>query len=164
MSFKQFIQNYTAYNEWANHQIADWLLLQNPLTLITQVESSYTSIDYTVQHILRAQKFWTLFIQNENTHNFEWLVYEDAAIEMIHEWKAQSSNMRETIEKFNEFELMQQLTLNMPWAKNKRSRYDYIVHVINHSTYHRGQISSIARQLGVNKGIPATDYNIFNCM
>lgn len=29
-------------------------------------------------------------------------------------------------------------------------------------TYHRGQIVSIARQLGITEGIPGTDYNGFN--
>ena len=57
--------------------------------------------------------------------------------------------------------LTEEIELNMPWAKNKLSRYEYIMHVINHSTYHRGQVVTIARVLGIKENIPATDYNFF---
>jgi len=35
------------------------------------------------------------------------------------------------------------------------------MHVINHGTYHRGQIITMARSLGVTHGIPKTDYNLY---
>ncbi|MBL0256882.1 MAG: hypothetical protein IPQ03_04840 [Bacteroidetes bacterium] len=59
-------------------------------------------------------------------------------------------------------ELTEEIELNMSWSKNKLSRYEYIIHVINHSTYHRGQVVTIARGLGITENIPATDYNFFN--
>ena len=40
----------------------------------------------------------------------------------------------------------------------------YIVHIINHGSFHRGQIVTMARTLGVSEGIVNTDYNIFNCL
>lgn len=63
---------------------------------------------------------------------------------------------------FTEAELITPLQLIMPWAKNNLSRYEYMMHVINHSTYHRGQIITMARAVGMGLGVPNTDYNIFN--
>ncbi|MEI9934102.1 MAG: DinB family protein [Ferruginibacter sp.] len=38
--------------------------------------------------------------------------------------------------------------------------YEVVFHVFNHSTYHRGQLVTILRQLGVEK-IPSTDLIVF---
>jgi uncharacterized damage-inducible protein DinB len=40
--------------------------------------------------------------------------------------------------------------------------YQMLHHVFNHATYHRGQLVTILRQLGVDK-IPSTDFSTF-CM
>ena len=50
----------------------------------------------------------------------------------------------------------------MPLAKNDFNRYDYILHIINHSTFHRGQIVTMSRAIGITDGIVNTDYNMFN--
>jgi hypothetical protein len=36
-----------------------------------------------------------------------------------------------------------------------KSRYEFILHVINHSTHHRGQIVTMCRRLGAVDNIPA---------
>lgn len=41
------------------------------------------------------------------------------------------------------------------------AKYDFMMHVINHNTYHRGQIVTIARMLGVFENIPNTDYEAY---
>ncbi len=63
---------------------------------------------------------------------------------------------------FEETDLLTELHLDTPWAKNRLPRYEYIVHVVNHSSFHRGQLVTMARQLGIDKDIPNTDYNIYN--
>jgi uncharacterized damage-inducible protein DinB len=42
-----------------------------------------------------------------------------------------------------------------------RSRHDFIMHVVNHNSYHRGQIITIARILGAVSNIPETDYEAY---
>ena len=42
-----------------------------------------------------------------------------------------------------------------------QSRYEFILHVINHNSYHRGQIVTMCRQLDVVDNIPAMDYEVF---
>jgi len=73
-----------------------------------------------------------------------------------------STEMKNKFELFTEIQLQEIVALEMPWANNKLSRYEYIMHVINHSTYHRRQIVTMARSLEVIDGIANTDYNIFN--
>ncbi len=42
----------------------------------------------------------------------------------------------------------------------KQPVYETVMHVINHSTYHRGQLVTMMRTLGV-KTIPQTDFSVF---
>ncbi len=162
MSLPNLISNYTSFNEWANKRIVDWLSTLDESVLYAPVQSSYPSLDYTVQHILRGQKFWLLFITGQSTAGFSWAVREGEARNILQELNENSSRMKEAFSSFSEAELLEILHLDMPWAKNDRCRYDYIQHIINHSSFHRGQLVTIARTLGVTENIPNTDYNIFN--
>jgi uncharacterized damage-inducible protein DinB len=162
MSVHKLIGNYASFNEWANHRIVDWLSNVDHDLLYKQTPSSYTSIDYTLQHILRTQRFWILFIGAESTAGFNWSVREKEVDSILRELKVVSTEMKEKFSSFSEEALLKTLHFDMPWAKNNLSRYEYIVHIINHGTFHRGQIVTMARTIGITEGIVNTDYNMFN--
>lgn len=42
----------------------------------------------------------------------------------------------------------------------KQPVYEMLLHIFNHNTYHRGQLVTMLRQLGVEK-IPPTDFIVF---
>ncbi|HRG57970.1 MAG TPA: DinB family protein [Bacteroidia bacterium] len=162
MPLKKLIQNYSAFNTWANHRIAQWLMSLDESLLHQTTASSFPSIDLTVQHMLRTQKFWTAFVCENEVDHFDWSVKKADAKLIIHELEMNSTQMEGVFNEFNEAGLEKILHLRMPWAKNDLNRYEYMIHVINHSTYHRGQIVTMARSLGISEGIVNTDYNIFN--
>ena len=162
MSLHKFIANYSAYNYWANKRITNWLNVVPQEYLFKQVPSSFNTIDYTLQHILRAQKFWLAFVMEQDVSNFNWAVRENEVALILSELDDVSLLMKEKFSVFSDDALQQTLHLNMPWLKNSLSRYEYIVHVINHSSYHRGQVITIARSVGIQDGFVNTDYNFFN--
>jgi uncharacterized damage-inducible protein DinB len=162
MSLQKFIHNYASFNSWANSEFADWLQKVDEQLLYQQVPSSFSSIDSTVQHILRVQKFWAAFISLKDVSQFDWSVKEKQALMNVTELKWQSAAMKDEFLNYGENDLTEEITLDMPWAKNRLSRYEYIVHAINHSTFHRGQIITIARGIGLTENLPSTDYNFFN--
>lgn len=161
MALKKLIENYSSFNSWANHRMADWLLGLEDSLLEKHSPSSFPSINLTVQHLLRTQKFWTAFTGENDVSNFDWSVKEGEAKIFIRELVLNSEQMAHVFTNYSEADLNKELHLRMPWAQNNLSRFEYIIHVINHSTYHRGQIVSIARNLGIVNHIPGTDYNIF---
>jgi uncharacterized damage-inducible protein DinB len=163
MSLQKLTNNYADYNSWANSKFAAWLSGIDEKRLYEQVPSSFDSIDNTIQHIIRTQKFWADFVCERDVSKFDWSVKVKQARNNLKELKDQSESMRNAILIFTEKDLAQPLELNMPWAKNKLSRYEYILHVVNHSTFHRGQVITIARGISITENIPMTDYNIFNC-
>jgi uncharacterized damage-inducible protein DinB len=159
---KEFIVNFANFNEWANRKIAIWLLSVDKNLLDQKVESSFPSIFATVQHILSAQTFWTAFVSNDLDEHFIWSKNMEDIHVVINELTTQSSAMSKKIASFSEYQFMEKLDLNMPWCKNKLARYEYIIHCINHSTYHRGQMITMARNVGIKDNIPNTDYNFFH--
>lgn len=164
MSLTKLITNYAAFNEWANHKVVVWLDQLDQELLYKETPSSYSSIDYTLQHILRTQRFWLLFIGEQDTTGFNWAVRERDGENVLRELKDVSTQMKTEFAAFAEIDLLKILHFNMPWAKNDLNRYEYIVHVINHGTFHRGQIVTIARAIGITDGVVNTDYNMFNTL
>lgn len=162
MSLSKLVPNYTSFNAWANLNMVTWLQSIDRELLYTPAVSSFTSIDYTLQHILRTQRFWYTFITEQDTSTLNWAVREKEVEHIMQELLALSDEMKNTFANYSENELLQILHLDTPWANNSLSRYEYIVHVVNHSTFHRGQIVTMARSLGITSGVPNTDYNIFN--
>lgn len=55
----------------------------------------------------------------------------------------------------------QQLIESIQVSDSKQSRYEYILHVVNHSSYHRGQVVAMCRALGIRGEIPVTDYDAY---
>jgi uncharacterized damage-inducible protein DinB len=163
MSLTSLSNNYTAYNLWANEAMIACLRNTEKELLNKTVPSSFSSINLTIQHMLRAQKFWLAFIKQEDTSGFKWAVRNEDIEVYFEELIDNSSELKRICGLYTEAELIETLSLQQSWAQNKLPRYEYILHVVNHSTFHRGQLVTILRMLGVKEGIPATDYNIWNC-
>ncbi len=159
---KTFVKQYSTYNAWANAKLVAWLSKMDTELLYRPTPSSFPTIDGTLQHMLRAQKFWCLFITEQDTAKFSWASRPNEVEQILKELNAVSSEMKTSFSAFNNDQLHEPLYLNMPWSKNNLRRFEYIVHVINHSTYHRGQIVTMARALGFDEGVPNTDYNMFH--
>lgn len=162
MSLSKLISNYSEYNEWANLRILDWLKLRDKELLNAKVDSSFDTINGTLLHIFLAQKFWITFISEEDLSNTQWNTEISDFSEIEALLKDSSLDLKNRFSLFSDDDLQKELELNTSWMQNKLSRYEYIMHVINHSTYHRGQIVTISRVLKMKEDLPNTDYNKFN--
>ncbi|MCP4438479.1 MAG: hypothetical protein GY810_06000 [Aureispira sp.] len=162
MSLTKLVANYSGYNEWANAKLAQWLGTLAKGILTQKVSSSFESINLTIEHINFAQDFWLKFITQDDLDNVNWSTDPQDASQTLKELVELSSKIKVAFSQYSKSELIEELVLDQPWLKNKLSRYEYIMHVINHSTYHRGQIITIARGLGISENVPNTDYNFYN--
>jgi uncharacterized damage-inducible protein DinB len=161
MGLKKLIENYVGYNEWANQKIVQMLKALNTEVLYQQTPSSFTSIDHTLQHILNAQNFWYTFINEQDISLFKWTLKEGKVECILEDLLKSSIDLKANCSNYSEPDLEKILSLNSAWSKNSLSRYEFIIHAINHSTYHRGQIVTMARCLGLRDGIVNTDYNFY---
>lgn len=161
---RNIIEQFAGYDCWANHLFIDWLSTKDDKILQHLVASSFPSIDLTIQHITRTQRFWLQFVTEQDISNFDWTVKEQSPTISLFDWQLQSKHITEALHAMSDSYLLEELYLNMPWAKNKKMRYTYVMHLFNHTTFHRGQIVTMARQLGISSDIPASDWNIWNSL
>lgn len=144
------IASLATYNLWANKRLITWLKQHDEAVLTTTCNSSFANIKDTLNHLLDAQIFYYCIL-NEQPFEREW----GHSIDEV---------FKGTINQSEDFVnyLKDQDTLNeVRWVKTKRLngkfyQFELIQHCMNHSTYHRGQIITIAHQLGLAKA-PSTD-------
>lgn len=158
MTIKSMLEDYTAFNVWANTEIVNWLKTK-PLELMEQeLASSFPNIKMTLLHIWGAEKIWlerlqggspTTFLSqtfNGSTEEvFEGMLQTSVAF--LHHVQSQSV---EYLERISDFRLIN-------GTEDRQTRAGMIHHCMNHSTYHRGQIVTMARSLGLTDP-PSTDY------
>jgi len=153
-----YLQNMTdrllRYNLWANERLTSWLLTIDRHVLYEETGSSFGTIDRTLQHILSAQVYWYSILAKGKINAFD-LPTKDNAVEAVIADLIISSEQLITLSISNEQQLIERIQV----SDSMQSRYEYILHVINHSSYHRGQIVTLCRMLGVKGEIPVTDYD-----
>lgn len=145
------------YNLWANERQTSWLLTLDRSLLYQDNGSSFRTIDRTLQHILAAQRYWYSILVDEHIPSFDQPEKQDEVDQVVSELLLSSQQLIDGIALFSE----EQLIKTIKASDSTQSRYEYILHAVNHSTYHRGQVVTMCRALGVAGEIPVTDYDAY---
>lgn len=161
MSLKHLMINYARYNAWANETLINWLNTKPEERLTEEVPSSFPSIIKTFNHILAVQEFWMAVISETPQESQRYMAQTFDNEEIKSSLIAQSKVMADYIAGLSDDALMTKVYLDTPWVKGTLPRYEFIHHLFNHSTYHRGQVTTIGRNLGLTDA-PMTDYNYYN--
>ncbi|WP_129715663.1 DinB family protein [Pedobacter sp. SYP-B3415] len=153
------LKNYASYNQWATESIVTWLQ-SKPVELLEQeVASSFSSIKKTLRHIWESQAYWLAAIKRGDTENFG--TFSDDTAIILNGIMEQSAELAEYINGMDEQDFQQNNLLVSPWFQSDFENFEYVLHCVNHSTYHRGQIVTIGRNVGLTDA-PMTDYNFYN--
>ncbi len=152
-------RNYASYNHWANKTLVDWLRTKPAALLTREVPSSFPTIHLTLQHMWRAQRYWLAMLRKEEGVRPEDL--DSSLEEVLDGIVANSEEMAAYISDLAEDFVSAPIKVVNPWFECNFPAFDYVVQVMNHSTYHRGQIVTMGRQLGFTDA-PMTDYNYYN--
>ncbi|MDD5360964.1 MAG: DinB family protein [Ignavibacteria bacterium] len=137
------------YDFWANTRV---------LEVIEKNNHGNTKVELLFSHILNSQQVWLHRI-NSKSHSIDpWEIIEPAYfrdyMNNVHTgWKYYLSGLKpKGLNVVISYE-------NTSGDKFKNKLYDIMSHVLNHSTYHRAQISSIIKSSGYTPAI--TDYIAF---
>jgi|KBSSwiS6_1023812.scaffolds.fasta_scaffold05537_3 uncharacterized damage-inducible protein DinB len=154
MSLVNLIREYAAYNAWANEKLVNYLLTKPKELLTITTASSYCSIIRTLGHVLDSQDFWVAVIKQQEfvDRQEEELNNMDAVLNPLID---QSIKMNEFVNSFSEEHLCRKI--KTPWIEEEKPVYEVLQHAFNHSTYHRGQVITMGRQLGFEDGV-MTDF------
>ncbi|MBK7433590.1 MAG: DinB family protein [Chitinophagaceae bacterium] len=159
---KEVLQQYAAYNVWANQKIFDCLKNLSDGQLNKEIASSFSSVYKTVQHMWVAEEAWWKRLKLVEQIELESMTFEGNFADMVKKLTLQSAQWCDWVNGASET----QLTHVFAYQNTKREQFkqpvfEMLIHVFNHGTYHRGQLVTMLRQLGVEK-IPSTDFIEFS--
>ncbi|MBK7440435.1 MAG: DinB family protein [Bacteroidetes bacterium] len=163
MSIKKLISSYAAYNLSANQQFVKWLNNQSEEQLQKDVQSSFNGILQTLNHIWAIEEMWctNLFKNTDAVNRYD--IKDLKPKEVFEGLLNRSSIIAEKVNQLTEEELSEKVHIKTPWFEANLTLVEYLQHLFNHGTYHRGQIVTIAHNLDFTE-MPSTDFLFFSLM
>jgi uncharacterized damage-inducible protein DinB len=151
------LQHLLAYNAWANRRLLDAVAALTGEEWSRDLGSSFPSVQSTMAHLVGVEWIWLERWQgNSPSSTPEWMdspsperlrtVWED--VEARRSEMLQAEDFQRTVS----YRLFSGLT-------GSQTIENTVLHLVNHSTYHRGQLATMLRQLG--KQPPPTDFLVY---
>ncbi|MFM9329243.1 DinB family protein [Paenibacillus mesotrionivorans] len=153
-----------AYHVWANQVILEKIRELPSDVLSLEVNSSFPTLAHALSHIYAVDKMWYLVVTGTGMR------------EAFEECRPLNTSILDTVEQYmdlyaelsglfqqwlrDQTDLEQTLLLDNPFAGVRQTRLsEILLHLVNHGTYHRGNISTMLRQLGYATAM--NDYAFF---
>jgi len=145
------------YNLWANERIIKQLQTLSEEQLQREIVSSFSSVVKTVAHVHGAEDVWRQRLHKIQPAHFYKLSDDANAQDELNKWMNATKGLANTILFYDEEQLGETIHyFNIKGEAFGAFRWQMIQHAINHSSYHRGQLVTMMRQLGMTE-IPSTD-------
>ena len=137
------------YNVWANDIVHSWFDAISVEQWTQNIVSSFPSLAETALHTAGAETVWLdRLCQTDEPRQLKAFVNGNKS-EVQDLWRKSSLGLKSFVENFDERKLTEDLSFKRGDGKTYSLEYFQILsHVFNHSTYHRGQIVTMLRQVG----------------
>ncbi len=154
----QLLKDYAAYNAWANQTLTDAILEMDEHTHQQIVKSSFPNLYATVLHMWDAESIWWQRMEGHVQLLIPSKEFNPTMKEAVNGLLNQSGEWSNWMSRVTE----EQLQRNFDYKNFKGEAFTSCVwqvvhHLFNHGTYHRGQLVTMMRELGVTV-IPSTDF------
>lgn len=151
----QIIDLYS-YNDWANRKLLNAMKHIENEELIRDLSSSFRSIRDTMVHIIGTEELWLSRWKGElywsllNPDDFPTYTY------LVDRWDNFANQIDGFLIALTEEDLMKEISYkNIKGISYSLEWWKQMLHVTNHSSYHRGQVVTMLRQ--VEKQPPSLD-------
>lgn len=138
-----------AYNSWANNRLFEAAAALSEDQYKRDLQSSHGGIHGTLAHIVGAEKIW-LSRWIRKPESTVMTGKDIASLEELKKvWEEVGRRTATFLAGMNDNKL--QSTIEIVTTEGKRYTHSYqqmFQHLVNHSSYHRGQITTMLRQLG----------------
>lgn len=157
----KMISTMSNYNLWANKKVALWCGTIDDDQWTQKLISSYLTIKDTVLHLCGAERIW-----NDRLIGVQKMVWlpdsfegdRKSAIQLL---LSGSKALVKTAEQQASQDWQNPIAFNnLDGSSNQMIACNIFMHVLNHSTYHRGQIVTMLRQVGFTD-VSSTDINYY---
>lgn len=159
---QQLLTSFTRYEYWANQQLLQ-VIVQLPVAQQEQeIVSSFPSIRKTCLHIWDASAIWWQRLQMIEPVVIPGKQPPASMREIAAGILRQNEQWIEWIVSVTAAELEAVLAYrNMKGEAFEQQVKEILLHLNNHGTYHRGQLVTMLRQLGITQ-LPQTDYILYS--
>lgn len=155
------IRELYAYNRWANRRILDVVAELTPEQFHRDLDSSFPSVQATLAHVLGVEWLWLQRWGGVSPTGLPggWDLSTFSVLRMT--WRSVEEEQAAFFARLTAADLAATVAYrNVAGEAFEAPLWQLLRHVANHSTFHRGQVVTLLRQLGVSR-VPATDLSIF---
>jgi uncharacterized damage-inducible protein DinB len=149
------LQKHLAYNLWANGKFVEILKNTDEKIFEQEVTSSFPSLKKTIGHIWGAETIWLSRINGVSPSS--WPIVAETREECLNAFLNGSKKLAEHFTDKDDAYTGQ--TIGFKTVKGdpiSETIEGIIFHVVNHGAFHRGQLVTMLRTLGITQ-IPSTD-------
>ena len=137
------------YNRWANGRTLEAAEKLDPTAFVKDLKNSFTSVRDTLAHILGAEWVWLRRWKGESPAKLMVAAEFPTVASLRERFAAVDGERHAFIAGLSEEQLQRPFdykdlagnSLRLPFVQSMQ-------HVVNHGTYHRGQVTTMLRQLG----------------
>jgi len=146
---KEYLARFFAFNNWANKTLTDYILAN---------EITNEQILAIASHLAHAQRNWYFRVIGQQNDVPLWTPLPPAsiALQLSENGNLWLSHLNDLQDADLHTKLAYKNMAGDPYLDNLA---DILTHLVNHSTYHRGQIVHLIRALGMTP--PGTDFILF---
>ena len=143
------IRELYAYNRWANHRMLDAASSLSVDAFTRDLGSSFPSVRATLVHILASEWMWLSRWRGESPSGFP-EGWGDSTFDALRaRWSEVERDQQAFVSELTEEAVGRSVAYrNTRGEPFEQPLAQMLRHVINHSTYHRGQVTTMLRQLG----------------
>ncbi|HUP61848.1 MAG TPA: DinB family protein [Thermoanaerobaculia bacterium] len=138
-----------AYNRWATERMLADVHQLDAAELTRDLHTSFGSILGTVAHIFWAEWLWVRRWQGQSPKERLSMDAYPSLADIERPWREVLADQERFVREVTDEQLLQRIAYEN--ALDERWEYPLalmIQHLVNHSSYHRGQIVTLLRQLG----------------
>ena len=161
-TMKEIFIQYASYNLWANQLLLSLIESLPEEQQKAEIKSSFPSLYRTVLHLLDAESIWWQRIKLQEKITRPSDDYTGNFADLSKQLQQQNRQWQAWVLQINEHGLQHEFFYsNSKKERFKQPVFQMLLHLFNHGTYHRGQLVTMLRQLGVEK-IPPTDFMVWS--
>jgi uncharacterized damage-inducible protein DinB len=139
------------FHYWARDRVLDAVAQLTPEQYTRDLGGSFRSIRDTLVHLLSADSNWLKRWRGTSpTTMLDPAEYPDVAAVRT-AWTAQEAQIRAFLTSMDDESVMREIDYKTLDGRPFTSPFwEMLHHVVNHGTYHRGQVQTMLRQLGAS--------------
>jgi uncharacterized damage-inducible protein DinB len=137
------------YNAWANHRSLGAASALTAEQFTRSLGSSFSSVRETLAHICGAEWIWLERFQGRSPSALPDTKQFDTVLDLREHWLSQEARLLAFVKGLTQEDLDRVIEYQtMKFGAYRNPLWESMQHVVNHGTYHRGQVTTLLRQLG----------------